>query len=86
MPRRLAPCTISPGTNSAASTSRWQRPRLERPGDAAVAQRVLAHALDQLLRLLHPMIPFITEEVWQLLGKSPRTAGPAIPHRPPRAW
>jgi valyl-tRNA synthetase len=33
------------------------------------AQRVLAHALDTLLRLLHPMMPFITEEVWQLLNK-----------------
>lgn len=33
-----------------------------------LAQRVLAHALDQLLRLLHPMIPFLTEEVWQLLA------------------
>ena len=32
------------------------------------AQRVLAHGLDVLLRLLHPMIPFLTEEVWQLLG------------------
>jgi valyl-tRNA synthetase len=33
------------------------------------AQRVLAHALDTLLRLLHPIMPFITEEVWQLLNK-----------------
>src|SRR4029079_19393517 len=33
------------------------------------AQRLLAHALDVLLRLLHPMMPFLTEEVWQLLGK-----------------
>jgi len=32
------------------------------------AQRVLAHALDTLLRLLHPMMPFLTEEVWQLLN------------------
>jgi valyl-tRNA synthetase len=30
---------------------------------------VLAHALDVLLRLLHPMIPFLTEEVWHLLGQ-----------------
>ena len=33
-----------------------------------MAQRVLAHTLDVLLRLLHPMVPFVTEEVWQLLG------------------
>lgn len=33
------------------------------------AQRVLAHALDVLLRLLHPIMPFLTEEVWQLLNK-----------------
>jgi valyl-tRNA synthetase len=31
------------------------------------AQAVLAHALDVLMRLLHPMMPFLTEEVWQLL-------------------
>jgi valyl-tRNA synthetase len=34
------------------------------------AQRVLAHTLDTLLRLLHPMIPFVTEEVWQLLAEA----------------
>lgn len=33
------------------------------------AQRVLAHTLDTLLRLLHPMIPFLTEDVWQRLGE-----------------
>ena len=33
-----------------------------------MAQRVLAHALDVLMRLLHPMMPFLTEEVWQLLA------------------
>jgi valyl-tRNA synthetase len=35
-----------------------------------VVQRVLAHTLDTLLRLLHPMIPFLTEEVWQLLAQA----------------
>jgi valyl-tRNA synthetase len=43
--------------------------RLQDPARRAVAQRVLAHTLDTLLRLLHPMIPFVTEELWQLLGK-----------------
>ena len=39
------------------------------------AQRVLAHTLDTLLRLLHPMIPFITEEIWQLLGAAAAERG-----------
>ncbi|MEM7809189.1 MAG: class I tRNA ligase family protein, partial [Planctomycetota bacterium] len=38
-------------------------------GDREVAQAVLAHGLDTLLRLLHPMTPFLTEEVWSLLGE-----------------
>ncbi|MCA9099782.1 MAG: valine--tRNA ligase [Planctomycetales bacterium] len=42
--------------------------RLQDEATRPVAQRVLAHTLDVLLRLLHPLIPFITEEVWQLLG------------------
>ncbi len=42
--------------------------RLQDETDRVVAQRVLAHTLDTLLRLLHPMIPFLTEDVWQRLG------------------
>jgi len=38
------------------------------PQTRTTAQRVLAHTLDTLMRLLHPMIPFITEEIWRLLG------------------
>jgi valyl-tRNA synthetase len=33
------------------------------------AQRVLAHTLDVLLRLLHPIMPFLTEEIWHNLGQ-----------------
>jgi valyl-tRNA synthetase len=49
------------------------------PEQRATAQRVLAHALDTLLRLLHPMIPFLTEEVWQLLGQVAPERGLAKP-------
>jgi valyl-tRNA synthetase len=42
--------------------------RLQDESARPVAQRVLAHTLDTLLRLLHPMVPFVTEEVWQLLA------------------
>ena len=37
-----------------------------RAGDAAPL-KVLAHVLEKTLRLLHPFMPFITEEIWQNL-------------------
>ncbi len=39
------------------------------PESARVARRVLAYALDTTLRLLHPFLPFITEELWSRLGE-----------------
>ncbi len=44
--------------------------RLQNDAERPVATRVLAHVLDNLLRLLHPIIPFITEEIWRLLNRA----------------
>jgi len=35
--------------------------------DAAVVRAVLVHVFDTALRLLHPIVPFITETLWQRL-------------------
>jgi valyl-tRNA synthetase len=48
--------------------------RLQEEKTRANAQRILAHTLDTILRLLHPMSPFITEDVWQRLNE-------VAPHR-----
>ena len=37
---------------------------------AAATRAVLVYTLDTVLRLLHPFMPFVTEELWQ-----------AIPHQ-----
>lgn len=41
------------------------KPRLQDPKARPIVQQVLAHTLDALLRLLHPIIPFVTEAIWQ---------------------
>jgi valyl-tRNA synthetase len=37
------------------------------PAQAPVARAVLLEALEATLRLLHPILPFVTEEIWQRL-------------------
>jgi len=64
------------------------KPRLygSRPESKRVAQKVLAAALGALVRMLHPFIPFITEEIWRHLNGlvpdrglfTPREAGETI--------
>jgi valyl-tRNA synthetase len=51
--------------------------RLQDETARPTAQRVLAHTLDNLMRLLHPTIPYITEEIWQSLhGAAPKRGLP----------
>jgi valyl-tRNA synthetase len=46
--------------------------RLGEAGDDGMAARaVLVHAFDSALRLLHPIVPFITEAIWQRLPSRP---------------
>jgi valyl-tRNA synthetase len=60
------------------------KPVLAADGPAAGAtRRVLGHVLDQLLRLLHPVVPFVTEELWTALtgGETVMTAAWPVPDR-----
>ena len=41
--------------------------------DKVVAQWVLRHVLDKVLKMLHPFMPFITEEIWQKLQTGEET-------------
>ncbi len=50
-------------------------------GDAeqrASVQRILVFVLDQALRLLHPMMPFVTEAIWRNLPLAEKDAAPSL--------
>jgi len=51
------------------------KPAYQQPIDKKTYEEVLG-ALDKVLRLLHPFMPFISEEIWQLLRE--RKAGDSI--------
>ena len=42
------------------------------------AQQTLYTCLDHGLRLLHPFMPFVTEELWQRLPRRPNDPTPSI--------
>ncbi|MAF38681.1 MAG: valine--tRNA ligase, partial [Chloroflexi bacterium] len=49
-----------------------------RSGEGPSPLQTLAHVLERTLRLLHPFMPFITEEIWQnLRSKLPQEGGDA---------
>ncbi len=45
------------------------KPTLYSEGDKVNTQKVLLFILENILKLLHPFMPFITEEIWQSLPK-----------------
>jgi valyl-tRNA synthetase len=45
-------------------------------------RRILIETLETLLRLLHPLMPFITEEIWQRVGPRAGRNGPSIMREP----
>ncbi len=47
----------------------WAKLRMQDEAQKPITQNILAFALDQTLRLLHPFIPFITEGIFQRLNQ-----------------
>jgi valyl-tRNA synthetase len=66
----------------------WSKLTLYRGTDAARrarTQAVLVMVLEETLRLLHPVMPFLTEEVWQRLPRGRRPAASIMIARYPRS-
>ena len=60
------------------------KPRLYEADNTAVSA-VLLHALERTLLLLHPVMPFVTEEIWSLMpGNRDLLAVAAWPRLSPR--
>ena len=55
------------------------KPAYQQPTDKATMEAT-RHYFDLLMRLIHPFMPFVTEEIWQDLA--PRTAGESIMYAP----
>jgi valyl-tRNA synthetase len=61
-----------------------QKGRLDTEGaDHDEAANVLAWVLERTLRLLHPLMPFVTEEIWQRFALGPSISVAAWPEERP---
>jgi len=58
----------------------------QRPEEARAAKKTLLEILELLLRAAHPIVPFITETLWQRIAPFLGSTGSTIMHQPfPRA-
>ena len=73
---RPARSTASSGTSSATGMSSWPSRVLTGPDGAAKdeTRATAAWVLDEILKLLHPFMPFITEELWRVTAEPGRSA------------
>jgi len=60
------------------------KPRLANPDKRAVTQAVMAHGLDTLLKLLHPVMPFVTEAIWECINQVAPERGLPSPIKSPQ--
>jgi valyl-tRNA synthetase len=57
----------------------WVKPAYQKPIDAITLEKTIGF-LDKLLRILHPFMPFITEEIWQAISEKKK--GESISYAP----
>ncbi|WP_372720087.1 class I tRNA ligase family protein, partial [Novipirellula sp.] len=60
------------------------KPRLSDDSLRGATQSVMAHGLDTLLRLLHPIMPFVTESIWGYLNEAAPKRGVPSPADAPQ--
>ena len=79
---------LVPGDGEAALGARRPRRRLtpEQRDDLRTARWVSWRVLDGILRLLHPFMPFVTEELWQAIPHEGETLATAAWPKAKKAW